>query len=475
MIKQSLTWLLQNSAGGEALNVSDGPMRTGGTGPDNTPSPVYFCALNNQDFTGYVTWPRWREAAGHLFRTEDGSVNDETTRTGGTGPDDTEKPTYFAAVADPQFVRPVTDRGEGLNFETRTPEGAARRRQHAPGVERTGGIGPEGVEEPAYFCALNSAGHAAICAQSDEKWRTYGSKDDPIYFLAIDEDRTGELLHYGQPHLYPYLLAAVNEIDPGFERMIQETMDRGVKWFIDSGVYNLAVTHARNHGMSMDQALALPPEEVDGYHQLFEKYVDLLRRIGDRSWGYIEIDLGGRENKIKTRAKLEALGLRPTPVYHPLNDGWDYFDYLAQRYNRICFGNVVMADTNTRMRLVATAWERKRKYPNLWIHLLGYTPNERLNAYPIDSADSSSWLNVVRWREIKVKSALKTFSSLPKNFRYVLGEGTGPGSDYGKAVAMSAYAFAMDVRNWRNGLRAWEALGCTRYPEPTGELSAGVR
>ena len=62
---------------------------------------------------------------------------------------------------------------------------------------------------------------------------------------------------------------------------------------------------------------------------------------------------------------LEQMGLRPIPVYHPFNDGWDYFDYLAERYDRICFGNVVQADRETRKRLVATAWERHRKYPHL--------------------------------------------------------------------------------------------------------------
>jgi hypothetical protein len=30
----------------------------------------------------------------------------------------------------------------------------------------------------------------------------------------------------------------------------------------------------------------------------------------------------------------------------------------------------VQADRFTRIRLIATAYERKRKYPHLWIHLL---------------------------------------------------------------------------------------------------------
>lgn len=59
-------------------------------------------------------------------------------------------------------------------------------------------------------------------------------------------------------------------------------------------------------------------------------YVEIIRKFENDAWGCIEIDQGGRENKIKTRAMLEGMGLRPIPVYHPFLDGWDYFDYLTE-------------------------------------------------------------------------------------------------------------------------------------------------
>jgi hypothetical protein len=167
--------------------------------------------------------------------------------------------------------------------------------------------------------------------------------------------------------------------------------------FIDSGVFALANGHAVEHEITMDEALSLAPTEIDGFDELYKRYCSIIETLGDLVWGYIEIDQGGRENKRKTRAKLEAQGFRPIPVYHPFNDGWEYFDELASDYDRICFGNIVQADQETRKRLLATAWERKRKYPHLWIHLLGLSPNERLNAYPIDCCDSSAWLMHVRW------------------------------------------------------------------------------
>ncbi len=266
--------------------------------------------------------------------------------------------------------------------------------------------------------------------------------------------------------IYPYLLIAVNEINARTEQHMQELAGSGARWFIDSGVFNLTNNHMRRHGISMDKALALAPDEIDGFDALLKRYTDIVSRWGDKCWGYIELDQGGRENKIKTRAMLEAQGLRPIPVYHPFNDGWDYFDYLAQNYDRICVGNVVQADRDTRKRLVATMWERKRKYPDLWIHLLGYTPNEFLNAYPIDSGDSSSWLNVVRWSGMQERTMLKTIGAMDKNYQYVLGNTRAEGHPYTKSIAMSAYAVGINLRNWHNHIEALKQLGAEVYPKP---------
>ena len=141
-----------------------------------------------------------------------------------------------------------------------------------------------------------------------------------------------ERMKHASPFL-EFMLLAVNEL--GTDTMqdeVEHQIDLGKHVLIDSGVYALAMNHAKDHGLSHNEALGLAPEKVDGFAHLFELYVSVMKRFGAGSWGYIEIHQGGRENKIKTRAKLERLGLRPIPVYHPLNDGWEYFDYLAERY-----------------------------------------------------------------------------------------------------------------------------------------------
>lgn len=298
--------------------------------------------------------------------------------------------------------------------------------------------------------------------------RTGGGAFDPdeenIYFIASGVGR----LESAEP-VYDYLLIAVNELESDGElQKIEQWCDRGKKVFIDSGVYNLSQQHARTHGCSMDVALSMPPEQLDGFPDLLERYIEIYRRLGDKCWGFIELDQGGRQNKIKTRAMLEGLGLRPIPVYHPFNDGWDYFDHLAEQYDRICFGNVVQADNETRKRLVATAWERHRKYPHLWIHLLGLTPNEWLNAMPINSGDSSSWLATVRWGNYKERAAGKTLSELLPDFKYQYGSDKDSPSGNRKAVAMAAYCSHMQLKNWRNHLRALQLLGCQIYPPHNG-------
>lgn len=289
---------------------------------------------------------------------------------------------------------------------------------------------------------------------------TFDSKEEHVYFIASNPPQlvTGS-------SLYDYILVAVNEIGSENDmQLIAGAIVSGKKVFLDSGVFELAMRHAERHGLTHDEGLNTPPEKIDGFKALYDKYISLVRRFESGLWGYVEIDLGGRENKIKTRGLLEAAGLSPIPVYHPFGDGWEYFDYLAERYDRICFGNIVQAPPVVRKRLLATAWSRKQKYPDLWIHLLGLTPNQWLNAYPINSADSSTWISGLRWSGDKPRSALAPFSELPLNFRYLLGS-TYYSDQYQRGIKMGAYSSYMNLRNWRHHMGALEALGMERYAQ----------
>jgi hypothetical protein len=277
--------------------------------------------------------------------------------------------------------------------------------------------------------------------------RTAGrwSREGSVYFIASNVDT---LVH--SHHCHTHLLCAINELRrPDDREAVVGFVNAGKSVLIDSGVFSLAMRHAEAHGMTMDQALAVAPADVDDFQPLFDSYCSLLREIGDQVWGYIEIDQGGRENKIKTRARLEEMGFRPIPVYHPLVDGWDYFDELARNYDRICFGNVVQAPPPLRKRLLATAWERQREYPRLWIHMLGLTPSEMCCAYPISSCDSSTWLAPVRWPTMVTRCCLKPFSEMPVDFRYAMEADDDAPEGHRKARKVCAYEAHHLMRNWR--------------------------
>lgn len=226
---------------------------------------------------------------------------------------------------------------------------------------------------------------------------TSGGRFDPdehlIYFLA---GNTAKLLTAPQPQV----LIAVNELESkrDFEDL-DRLLDEGRKVFLDSGIFNLAMDHARRHDVTHDIGLSMPPEEIDGFDELWDRYADVATKYIDRLWGVVELDQGGVEHKPRTRARIETeLGVTPIPVYHPFLDGWDYYDTLASSYDRICFGNLVKARPSERQRLLWTAAERAREYPYLWTHLLGVTPNQNLIATNFrGSADSSSWLTSLIW------------------------------------------------------------------------------
>ena len=298
---------------------------------------------------------------------------------------------------------------------------------------------------------------------TDGRW---DSADRPAYVLAGD----GRLTRTGDPH--SFVLIAVNEMvtrGGDLKPRAREAMDRllaaGASVLIDSGVFWLTNEHKRAHDITMDEALGLAPSDIDGFDWLWESYQAVHAEFREVAWGFIELDQGGREHKRATRAKLEALGINPMPVYHPLNDGFDYFDELAGSYDRLCFGNIVQASAPTRLRLLHTLAERHRAYPELWVHVLGFTPNAWVNALSLDSCDSSTWMTSVRWGPPTEFSMGKTVKGLGRGYVYRLSSEEHGERGSGQATYMSAVIASMAQRSWRHfEARKAELLGWERYP-----------
>lgn len=292
---------------------------------------------------------------------------------------------------------------------------------------------------------------------------TWDPTDRHVYFLASNPEQLDRV------KMHPWKLVAVNELPvDNVGDVLEPLLDQGNRVLLDSGIFWLTNAHMRANGITMNEALALPPDEIDGFDALWDRYVRVASEYGDRCWGYIELDQGGRDCKRETRARLEALGLSPMPVYHPLNDGWDYFDELAQGYDRMCMGNIVQAAAPLRTRLLHTMWERHRAYPDLWVHVLGLTPYEMNLGHPTDSADSSSWLTSIRWSAAwRHPSMLKRFASMPLDIRYVLGGTDDPTRTHGAALQLAAATEHFEMENWRAALaELHDTLGTTAYPEP---------
>lgn len=272
--------------------------------------------------------------------------------------------------------------------------------------------------------------------------------DGPVYFFAGTggEDTIA---------VADFTLIALNDLmGKGNEvTKMQARIDAGGRVFLDSGVFNLANQHAVRHGMTMDDALSLHPRELDGFAALLDAYVHTVRRYEDQLWGYVELDQGGADRKRETRAALEAQGVVPIPVYHPINDGWEYFDELASEYDRVCVGNVVWAPFDVRKRILSTMWERRRAHPDVWLHLLGFTPNEIVGTLPFDSCDSSSFVYSLRYGAKASPYALSAGKQLTRadaGFSYAYDDDAG---SLERAVALAHVATHHLSRCWHVQLR----------------------
>lgn len=229
----------------------------------------------------------------------------------------------------------------------------------------------------------------------------WNAEDRGLFFLACTHD----MHRWTQDQGYTNHLIAVNDLcdmasgkflNSGRE-LLDYLLERNARILVDSGIFWLTNRHKRAHQISMDTALALAPDEIDGFDGLWSAYCTIAREYGDKVWGMIELDQGGATNKRITRAKLRDLGINPMPVYHPLNDGWNYLDELIEETDRMCMGNIVQASPPVRVRLLHMLAARHAKNPDLFVHVLGLSPNAYTNAFPSDSCDSSSWSATSRW------------------------------------------------------------------------------
>lgn len=241
----------------------------------------------------------------------------------------------------------------------------------------------------------------------------------------------------------PCTLIAVNELRPGHFDLLDRWCDER-RVLLDSGVFALAADYARTHDVPMSVAFATDPADMEGWNQLYDRWCTIASRFADRLWGVIELDQGGAEAATATRARVLAdTGLTPIPVYHPLGDGWDYYDDLAAAHDRICVGGLAgRIPSAVRLRLCWTAAQRAHAYPHLWTHLLGVTPSPMLLSLGLrGSVDSSAWLSPVRWAvSWKSRAMLAPLGDMPLGMTYRRDMGDDPAAGHSKAKRQAGAA-----------------------------------
>lgn len=263
---------------------------------------------------------------------------------------------------------------------------------------------------------------------------TFDATESPLYFVASD---LGRLLTGAKSA--KTLLLAVNEVRD--RARLDQLLETGARVLLDSGIFNLTNEYARKYGVSMDDALTLPPGEIEGFAELYDHYVSVAKAYASDLWGVIEMDQGGAANKRVIRERIEAdTGIVPMPVYHPLLDGWDYFDELCENYDRVCLGNIAQSDVATRRRLLVTMYERQRAdHPDTWVHVLGFSMNEWNLSVPwYGSCDSSTWLTLLRWGDGRSHSSGERIGQMMPTILYAFEAAIDDPNGYDKASAFAA-------------------------------------
>lgn len=292
---------------------------------------------------------------------------------------------------------------------------------------------------------------------------------------AFDADRDRPTTFGVSCHFFDRVLVATNDVmsDAAAEVHIERAVQDGKLVLLDSGIFWMTNRHARSHGVNMDTALGLPPDRIDGFEELYPRYIELVKRYEPVLWGFMELDQGGAQHKRITRARIEdETGLCPIPVYHPLNDGWDYFDELAAGYDRICLGNIVKAHHLLRTQLLHTAWERRRDHPELvWIHALGLDACDDLLAVPTDSCDATSWQEPIRYPwGIRPHAMLEAFGHTSRDFQYTKESPIDAPDGRMRAEQACAWELRSSHLNWREHYaRLEEELGPMIPPRLDGE------
>lgn len=259
-----------------------------------------------------------------------------------------------------------------------------------------------------------------------------GTPIEPLWHLALKVSKQMNKL-----------ISVLDLSTTNWQEQLQMNLTYCGRVFLDSGVFGLAMRHAKLHGLTHNEALNVPIDQIDGWSEFFELYVAICTHYKDSLWGYVELDLGGTDQKIKTRALLESKGLAPIPVWHPLTDGLEYGKMLMQTYERICVGNLVKSDEDTRRTVLRMVAHVKGSNRLPWVHALGLAPVSYAACFPINSLDAITWISALMYPKRQTYALMHKFEIDAARFY-------GHRDQYFMAAAMLQRQVLCNQQNWRN-------------------------
>lgn len=185
---------------------------------------------------------------------------------------------------------------------------------------------------------------------------------------------------------------------------------------IDSGAFALASSVSKQlPGVAIGQVFGMHLEDVPDGEATLASYERTIREWESKCWGYVEFDIGHRDDRRQRREEQESRGIRPIPVYSALNDPLDYFEELLDTYDRVCVGSIARLARSHKIRLLSVVegvYRSSAKKP--WIHLLGCAPGP--STMWAHSMDASNWAHLSMFGAEEKEKCVGGWVKLPHSF-----------------------------------------------------------
>lgn len=157
----------------------------------------------------------------------------------------------------------------------------------------------------------------------------------------------------------------------------------GRPFFLDSGAFT-----------AYSRGKIITVEEYGGYLQRYHEQIDIYANLDAIPRSPSERDRQiGAEQTLANQQALEAMGLKPIPVFH-MGEPWEYLVEYLKNYEYICLGGLVSVGKLD--SYLDEVWGRflvdGAGRPTHKIHGFGLTSLRHLSSYPWWSVDSSTWL-----------------------------------------------------------------------------------